>query len=43
LERMVNSTAGRQIGRTIARELTRGILGALGIGSSRSKKKSSWF
>ncbi len=43
LEKIVDSTAGRQIGRTVARELTRGLLGVLGISSSRRKKKSGWF
>ena len=47
LEKVVNSTTTRQIGRTIARELTRGLLGALGIKStssrSRSKRKTGWW
>ncbi len=45
LEKVVESTTTRQIGRTIARELTRGLLGALGIKTtaSRSRRKSSWF
>jgi hypothetical protein len=30
----------KQIGRTVAREVTRGLLGVLGIGS---KRKNSWF
>jgi hypothetical protein len=34
LEKAINSTAGR----TVLREITRGILGVLGISSSRSKK-----
>ncbi len=34
LEKAINSTAGR----TVVREITRGILGVLGISSSRSKK-----
>ncbi|MEZ4989883.1 MAG: helicase HerA-like domain-containing protein [Saprospiraceae bacterium] len=44
LEKVINSTTTRQIGRTIARELTRGLLGVLGIGGSSrsSKKKSLW-
>ncbi len=40
-EKIIESTTTRQIGRTVARELTRGLLGVLGIGS-KSKKKS-WF
>ena len=45
LEKASSNTAVRQIGRTVARELTRGLLGALGIRSTtrRSRKKSSWF
>ena len=39
-EKAVNSSAGR----TVIRELTRGLLGVLGIKStSRRRKKSSWF
>ncbi len=43
LEKVVNSTTTRQIGRTIARELTRGLLGVLGIGGKSKRRKSSWF
>lgn len=44
LEKVVNSTTTRQIGRTVARELTRGLLGVLGIRTTkRRRKKSSWF
>lgn len=45
LEKVVNSTTTRQIGRTVARELTRGLLGVLGIKTTgrRSKRKSSWW
>ena len=44
LEQMVGTTGARQIGRTVARELTRGLLGVLGLGgSSRKRRKSSWF
>lgn len=41
----LGSTAGKQVMRTIAREVTRGLLGVLGIssGSRRGKKSSSWF
>jgi len=41
----LGSTTGRQVMRTIAREVTRGLLGVLGIssGSKRGKKSSSWF
>jgi len=42
VEKIMGSTTSRQIGRTVARELTRGLLGVLGIGGSKSRKKS-WF
>ena len=43
-EKVVNSTTTRQIGRTVARELTRGLLGVLGIKTTRrSSRKKSWF
>jgi DNA helicase HerA-like ATPase len=43
-EQVFESTTTRQIGRTVARELTRGLLGVLGIGGRSSRrKKSSWF
>jgi len=45
VEKVMGSTTTRQIGRTVARELTRGLLGVLGIKTTRrrSRKKSSWF
>jgi DNA helicase HerA-like ATPase len=44
-EKVVNSTTTRQIGRTVAREVTRGLLGILGIKTTRrrSKRRSGWF
>ncbi len=44
-EKVVSSPTTRQIGSTIARELTRGLLGAFGIKTStrRSTKRSGWF
>ena len=45
-EKVVSSPTTRQIGNTIARELTRGLLGVLGIKTTtrrRSTKKSGWF
>lgn len=48
-EKVISNTTTRQIGNTIARELTRGLLGVLGIKTSTrrttTKKKSpfSWF
>ena len=41
-DKVVNSTTTRQIGRTVARELTRGLLGILGIRKTR-RSKNSWF
>lgn len=45
IEKVYNSTTTRQIGRTIARELTRGLLGVLGVKTTRrrSRRKKSWF
>lgn len=44
VEKVLTSTTARQVGRTVARELTRGLLGVLGIGgSTRRKKSSGWF
>ena len=39
-DKVLNSTTTRQIGRTVAREITRGILGALGVKTSRSRSRS---
>jgi len=38
-EKVLTSTTTRQVGRTIARELARGILGVLGLGGSTRKRK----
>ena len=48
LEKVLTSTTARQIGRTVAREFTRGLLGALGIRTTRRRrrrrsKKSGWL
>ncbi|MEM6807258.1 MAG: helicase HerA-like domain-containing protein [Bacteroidota bacterium] len=44
LESISKNTMVRQIGRTVARELTRGLLGVLGIKkTTRSRKKSSFW
>jgi DNA helicase HerA-like ATPase len=44
LEQVLDNPLARQVGRTVARELTRGLLGVLGLtGSSRGKKKSGWL
>ena len=45
-EKILDSTTTRQIGRTVARELTRGLLGVLGVKTTRRRtrrRKSSWF
>jgi DNA helicase HerA-like ATPase len=42
-DKVFNSTTTRQIGRTVARELTRGILGVLGVKTTSRRSKSSWF
>ena len=44
IEKVVNNTTTRQVLRTVARELTRGLLGKLGISTSRRRRKSKgWF
>ncbi|MEE9437729.1 MAG: helicase HerA-like domain-containing protein [Saprospiraceae bacterium] len=45
VEKIYNSTTTRQIGRTVARELTRGLLGVLGIKTTRrrSRRRTGWF
>ncbi len=40
---IAGSPLAKQIGRTVAREMTRGLLGVLGIKSGRRRKSSSWF
>ncbi len=46
VEKVMDSTLTKQVGRTVARELTRGLLGVLGIKTTRrrsTRSKSSWF
>lgn len=44
VEKVLDNPMARQVGRTVARELTRGLLGVLGLGgSSRSRRKTGWF
>ncbi|MBZ0201484.1 MAG: DUF853 domain-containing protein [Ignavibacteria bacterium] len=43
VEKVLTSTTAKQVGRTVAREVTRGLLGMLGIGSTRRKKSTGWF
>lgn len=40
IEKLSENTMVRQVGRTVVREVTRGLLGVLGIGS---KRKKGWF
>ncbi len=42
VEEVADSTVGRQVMRTVARELTRGLLGVLGVSSTR-RRKSKFF
>jgi topoisomerase IA-like protein len=39
LEKIMSNPTTRQIGRTIARELTRGLLGVLGVGGTKKRRK----
>lgn len=41
LEKLSENTMVRQVGRTVMREVTRGLLGVLGLGGK--KKKGGWF
>lgn len=44
IEKVFDSTVTRQVGRTVARELTRGLLGMFGIKTTATRKKTkSWF
>jgi hypothetical protein len=44
LEKVFDSTVTRQVGRTVARELTRGLLGMFGIKTTTTRRrKSTWF
>jgi DNA helicase HerA-like ATPase len=43
LEKVLDNSVTRQIGRTAANVITRSLLGALGLGGRSSRKKSSWF
>lgn len=38
-EKIMSNTTTRQIGRTVARELTRGLLGVLGVSTTRRRKR----
>ena len=44
IEKMSENTMVRQVGRTVVREVARGLLGVLGLGgTTKRKKKSGWF
>jgi DNA helicase HerA-like ATPase len=43
LETVIDNPLARQVGRTVARELTRGLLGVLGLGGSSKTRRKSWF
>jgi len=45
MQEILGSSAARQVGRTAATLITRSLLGALGISTTkrRTSKKSSWF
>lgn len=43
-EKVINDPITKQVGRTVAREVTRGLLGVLGLGgSTRRRKSGGWF
>jgi uncharacterized protein len=43
MEKVISNPLTRQIGNTIVREVTRGLLGVLGLRSTGRRKKSGWF
>lgn len=43
MEKILDSSVTRQIGRTAASIITRSLLGALGLGGKSSSKKTGWF
>lgn len=43
IEKVLDNSVTRQVGRTAASIITRSLLGALGLGGRSTKKKSSWF
>lgn len=43
LDTILSSSVTRQVGRTAASIITRGLLGILGLGGKTTRRKSSWF
>lgn len=43
VETVLDNPIAKQVGRTVARELTRGLLGVLGLGGSTRSRRKSWF
>jgi uncharacterized protein len=43
VQTVLDNPVARQVGRTVARELTRGLLGVLGLGGRSSRRKTGWF
>lgn len=43
IEKVLDNSVTRQVGRTAASIITRSLLGALGLGGRSTKKKNSWF
>jgi hypothetical protein len=43
LDKILNSSVTRQVGRTAASLITRTLLGVLGLGGSTTRRKKSWF
>jgi len=43
LEKVTSNPMIKQVGNTFIREVTRGLLGVLGVKTSSTRKKSSWF
>jgi len=43
IEKVLSDPITRQVGRTVAREITRGLLGVLGLGGSTRTRSKGWF
>ncbi len=42
-EKIMDSSVTKQVGRVVARELTRGLLGVLGVKTTTRRKRTGWF